>query len=91
MPVSLTVPTSFAHYADGQSQFELEGGNIAEVLANLVSKHPDLRIRVMNDSGDLYSYLPMFRNEEKLPLTGLARVPVADGDELEIITLASGG
>jgi len=91
MSVQLTIPSSLTRYADGHSKFNLSGLSVAEVLDLLIEQHPDLKIRLRDERGNLYSYLPMFRNEEKLPLSGLDKVSVQDGDSLEIITLASGG
>jgi len=45
----------------------------------------------MNDRGELYSYLPLFLNEEKLPDRGYRSRALNEGDQLEVVAIASGG
>lgn len=89
--VVVDVPSEFKRYAGGGDKFELEGANVGEVLDGLLHQHPDLRVRLMNDRGELYSYLPVFLNQNKLPDRGYRSRVVNDGDRLEVIAIASGG
>ena len=89
--VVVEVPSEFKRYAGGEDTFDLQGTTLGEVLDRLLSRCPDLRIRVMNDRDELYSYLPIFLNQEKLPDRGYRSTMVSDGDRLEVIAIASGG
>jgi hypothetical protein len=89
--VVVEVPPEFKRYAGGGNLFEQEGSNVGEVLDGLLLRHPDLKVRLMNDRGELYSYLPIFLNQDKLPERGYRSRVVNDGDRLEVIAIASGG
>ena len=89
--VKFEIPSEFKRYAGGENCFELSGSSVGEVLDQLLELCPDLRIRVMNDRGELYSYLPLFLNEEKLPDRGYRFRTLSDGDQLEVVAIASGG
>ena len=91
MPVTLELPTEFARYTDGQSVVSLNGTTIGEILDDLFSQYPDLTIRVRGTQGELYSYMPLFMNGEKVPSHNYHSIPVAADDRLEIVPLASGG
>lgn len=89
--VVVEVPSEFKRYAGGENSFELNGKTVGEVLDELLASCPELKIRLMNDRDELYSYLPIFLNQEKLPDRGYRSRGVNDGDRLEVIAIASGG
>ena len=89
--VTVEVPASFSRYAAGKHVFQLNGSSICEILDRLLQQHPDLRIRLMDDDGKLYSYLPFYLNQDKLPDQGYRSWKLAAGDRLEVIAIASGG
>lgn len=89
--VKFEVPSEFKRYAGGENCFELSGSTVGDVLDQILESCPDLRIRVMNDRGELYSYLPLFLNEEKLPDRGYRSRALNEGDQLELVAIASGG
>jgi len=89
--VTVEVPAAFARYSDGTHIFHLSGSNTGEVLDKLLQQHPDLRIRLMDADGKLYSYLPFYLNQNKLPDRSYRSRALTDGDRLEVIAIASGG
>lgn len=91
MPVKVELPAELGRYTSETSSIDLPGSTVGEVLAGLFEQFPDLKPRVVNDRGELYPYLPVFHNREKLSATGYEDRSVRDGDCLEIVALASGG
>ena len=91
MPATLELPNEFARYTDGQSVVTLNGSTLGEVLDDLLNQYPELTIRIRGPQGELYSYMPLFMNGEKVPSRNYHSIPVADDDRLEIVPLASGG
>ncbi|MFP6765794.1 MAG: MoaD/ThiS family protein [Planctomycetaceae bacterium] len=89
--VTVEVPASFSRYADGSHIFQLSGSNAGEVLDELLRQYPDLKIRLMDADGKLYSYLPFYLNQNKLPDRSYRSQTLKDGDRLEVIAIASGG
>lgn len=89
--VVVEIPSEFKRYAGGENSFRLTGASVGEVLDKLLARCPDLRIRLMDDRGELYSYLPIFLNQDKLPDRGYRSRVLGDGDRLEVVAIASGG
>ena len=91
MSVSVELPRSLARFAGGEHQFDTQARTVGAVMTELFERFPDLKIRLVNDRGEMYPYLPGFVNNEKLPLTGYSGRVLTTGDKLEFVTLASGG
>lgn len=89
--VRLEIPSGLKKYAGGETIFELDGSTVGETLDRLLTQYPNLQIRLMKDRGELYSYLPIFLNQDKLPSRGFRSRPLNDGDRLEVVAIASGG
>lgn len=89
--IRVEVPPEFQRYARGLNTFELSGATVGDVFDQLLSEFPDLQIRLMNERGELYPYLPVFLNETKLPDRGYRSRTLSDGDQLEVVAIASGG
>ena len=91
MPVTIELPEDLSRYAAGQIQLAVPGQTIGEVLAALFAQHPDLQPRLIGRRGELFPYLPLFLNGQKVASQNYSSIAVADGDRLEVIVLASGG
>lgn len=91
MSISVQLPRGLSRYAGGDYQFEMEARTVGAVMSELFDRFPDLKIRLVNDRGEMYPYLPGFVNNEKLPLTAYSGHGLKSGDTLEFVTLASGG
>lgn len=89
--ISLVIPDDLCRYANGATKFEISGENVGEVLDDLFDQFPDLKKRVVSDGGQLFPYLPVFLNGDKLPTSGYRPTPVQSGDLLEVVLIASGG
>ena len=91
MSVTIELPEDLSRYADGQTQIAVSGHTVGEVLASLFARHPDLQPRLIGRRCELFPYLPLFLNGQKLPSQSYSTIAIAEGDRLEVIVLASGG
>ena len=91
MPVELVIPLRLSQYANGQRHFQLQAGTLQELLERLCSQHPDLRVRLLGETGQLYSYFSILHNQQQFAADDAATIACRNGDQLEIMTLASGG
>lgn len=87
----ISIPEDLSRYANGETKFAVDGSNIGEVLDGLFLLHPDLQKRIVSDDGQLFSYLPVFFNGEKLATVGYRLRNVVPSDHLEVVLIASGG
>ena len=91
MAVTLLVPSVLRRYAGGAATVPVTGSNGAEAFADLFSLHPDLRERVLDDSGAVFHHLLVFKNEVEVARARMLETALADGDVLELVAAAVGG
>jgi molybdopterin converting factor small subunit len=87
----LKIPTPLRPYAGGESVLNLEGETVAEVLAEAVERHPDLKKHLFAEDGKLRPFVNLFLGEENVnQLNGLQTV-LNERDTLLIIPSIAGG
>jgi molybdopterin converting factor small subunit len=88
---TLKIPTPLRPYAGGQASIDVLGGRVADALADLTARHPDLRQHLFNDQGELRPFVNLFVNDEDVRYLAGVDTPVAEGDLLRIIPSIAGG
>jgi molybdopterin converting factor small subunit len=91
MPVDVRVPTILRSYTDGQKAVSGDGDTIAALIADLDSRHPGLRARLITDEGTLHRFVNVYVNDEDVRFLGSLEAPVADGDTVTILPAVAGG
>jgi adenylyltransferase/sulfurtransferase len=88
---SLRIPTPLRVYAGGNSEVDLQGKDVAEVMQNLVAQYPALQPHLFNAEGKLRPFVNLFLGEDNIKdLQGL-ETPLNDGDRLLLIPSIAGG
>jgi molybdopterin synthase sulfur carrier subunit len=91
MAVTVKIPTQLRTAAEGQSEAELQGSTVQEVLDGLFERFEELRPRLADDDGSLRRFVNVYLAGEDIRfLDGLA-TPVSDGAELTILPAVAGG
>jgi sulfur-carrier protein len=91
MSVVVKIPTQLRAAAGGESEAQVEGATVQEVLGRLFERHEELRVRIADDDGSLRRFVNVYLAGEDIRfLDGLA-TPVADGAELTILPAVAGG
>lgn len=91
MSVTVKIPTQLRAAADGESEAQLEGSTVREVLDSLYERYDGLSERLADESGSLRRFVNVYLSGEDIRfLDGLA-TPVADGAELTILPAVAGG
>ena len=86
------IPTPLRQFADKHDSVDLTGTTVAEVLASLTQKFPDLRKQLFNDEGKMRSFVNVYLNDDDIRyLDGKEATTVKDSDELTIIPSIAGG
>ena len=86
MPVvRLRAPLS--ELAGGNRELELEGSTVAEVLAALEQRHPDVKGWILDERGQIREHINVFVNKEY----GREDTAVRESDRLHILPAISGG
>lgn len=82
------IPTTLQSYTKGQSEVELSGKTVGELLDDLDRRYPGSRFRIVTEQETFREHVRIFVNNE---LTRDLARSLADGDEVHIISALSGG
>jgi molybdopterin synthase sulfur carrier subunit len=93
MSVKVYVPGALREHGDRDAEVVVAGapGTVADVLAALFAVHPELRDRLLGETGQLRQHVNLFVGNESVRYTGGLATAVADGAELTILPAVSGG
>jgi MoaD family protein len=91
MAVKVKIPTQLRAAAGGESDIEVEGGTVGEVLDALFDRHGELRDRLADGDGGLRRFVNVYVDGEDIRFTDGLDTPVADGREVQILPAVAGG
>ena len=70
---------------------QVDGGTLAEVLANLESTHPGFKERLFDDDGSLRKFVNVFVADDDVRYLDGVDTKVPDGETVSIIPAVAGG
>jgi len=92
MPVTVKIPAPLRPLAQNQSEVVLEAtGTVGAAMAELTTRFPALKDRLLDDKGALRRYVNVFRNEEDIRAAGGLGASLKDGDKLSVVPAIAGG
>ncbi|HMU94704.1 MAG TPA: MoaD/ThiS family protein [Anaerolineales bacterium] len=84
-------PALMKFYVDNQTEFEVQGVTVAEVLENILVRYPALKPHLYDAKGELRRHFNIFVNGVHLrELNGLA-TELQTGDKIILMASAAGG
>ncbi|MBL0346136.1 MoaD/ThiS family protein [Candidatus Villigracilis affinis] len=90
MPI-IRFPALMKFYVDNQTEFEVNGATVAEVLENILARYPALKPHLYDANGELRRHFNIFVNGVHLrELNGLA-TELQTGDKVILMASAAGG
>jgi hypothetical protein len=87
---TLVIPPPYRGPTQGRERIEVAGRTVRECLGAADALHPGLLAMIVDASGALHRFNKLFRNGDQLQGDALA-APLADGDELEVLSAIAGG
>ncbi|WP_336208333.1 MoaD/ThiS family protein [Nonomuraea sp. LPB2021202275-12-8] len=90
MAIEVRIPTILRNYTDGAKAVDAEGATLDELIANLESRHPGIKDRLV-DQGGLRRFVNVYLNDEDVRFLGGLGTPVADGDTVTVLPAVAGG
>jgi molybdopterin synthase sulfur carrier subunit len=90
MAIEVRIPTILRSYTDGAKAVEGAGASLDELIADLDSRHPGLRERIVED-GQLRRFVNVYLNDEDVRFLGGIATPVSDGDTVTVLPAVAGG
>ncbi|MDP2931368.1 MAG: MoaD family protein [Chloroflexota bacterium] len=83
-------PFLYQYIENNQRVIEVDGETVGECLSRLVALFPQLKARLFDRKGTLFTYLNIYVNGENAYPDELGQ-PVKDGDQIHILPITIGG
>ncbi len=90
MAVTVKIPTQLRAATGGESQVEVEGGNVGEALDAVFDAYGDLRERITQD-GTLRRFVNVYVSGEDIRFQQGLETELEEGDEVTILPAVAGG
>jgi molybdopterin synthase sulfur carrier subunit len=91
MSVLVKIPTQLRAAAGGDTEAQVDGSTVQEVLDDLFARHDELRARISDDDGSLRRFVNVYLAGEDIRFLDGLQTPVTDGAELTILPAVAGG
>jgi molybdopterin converting factor small subunit len=90
--MKIHIPTPLRQYADKKEVVEVQAKTVNDALAQLTSRHPDLKRHLFTGDGKLRAFVNVYLNDEDIRyLAGKENASVKESDNLSIIPSIAGG
>jgi molybdopterin synthase sulfur carrier subunit len=90
MPV-VKIPPVLRAQTGGESQVEVAGGEVGEVLRALTVAHPGTESQLFDDEGELNRYVNVYLNDEDVRVLDGLETAVGADDTIVILPAMAGG
>jgi molybdopterin synthase sulfur carrier subunit len=91
MSVTVRIPTTLRPMAGGNSQVQVEGATLTEVIDALEATHPGFRDRLLDESGAMRKFVNIFVADDDVRYLSGLDTPVPPGATVSIIPAVAGG
>ena len=93
MAIEVRIPTILRQYTEGQKAVEGSGDTLADLLADLETRHAGIQARIVDESagGELRRFVNVYLNDEDVRFLEGINTKVADGDNVTILPAVAGG
>ncbi|MFD3517267.1 MoaD/ThiS family protein [Streptomyces sp. NPDC058657] len=90
MAIEVRIPTILRTHTDGAKAVEGSGETLADLLADLESRHAGIQERIV-DKGELRRFVNVYLNDEDVRFLDGISTKLADGDSVTILPAVAGG
>lgn len=91
MNIKVIIPSALRNITKNQAEVLADGTLIRDVIENLDLQYPGFSKKLYNEQGKLNGFIALFLNDIDIRFLQDDMTPVADNDELVIISAISGG
>ncbi|MFF0448200.1 MoaD/ThiS family protein [Streptomyces sp. NPDC004609] len=93
MAIEVRIPTILRTYTDGAKAVEGSGNTLAELFADLETRHTGIRDRIVDKAnGDqLRRFVNVYLNDEDVRFLDGISTKLSDGDNVTILPAVAGG
>jgi molybdopterin synthase sulfur carrier subunit len=91
MPTKVRIPTPLRKLTNDEEVVEVTAGTVGAAIAELQSRYPGIKERLLDDGGAVRRFVNVYVNEEDIRFLENQQTPIKDGDEVSIIPAIAGG
>ena len=91
MTVKVKIPTQLRSLTDGADEVEATSGPLTDVIGELEARHPGIRERLLDESGELRRFVNVYLNDEDVRFLQGLSTEIEEGARLSIIPAVAGG
>ena len=88
---TIKIPPVLRASVGGEKEVSASGGNVGEVLRDLVSSHPATETQLFSGDGELNRYVNVDLNDEDVRVLSGLETAVGESDTLVILPAMAGG
>jgi len=88
---AIRIPTPLRNYTSGQNEVLVQGNNVSEAMADLLTQFPALRPHLYNGQDTLRPFVNLFLGEDNVKDMQGLETPLKDDDRLLLIPSIAGG
>lgn len=91
MSATVRLPGALRDAAGGETKLEATGATLAELIADIDRRHPGFAEQIVDERGELRSYVNVYIGDDDARTRGGAGAAVPDGAEVTVIPAMAGG
>ena len=91
MSIKVLIPTPLRNLTNDQDTLEAEGATVAAVFDDLETRHPGLKERLCDETGEIRRFVNVYVNQEDVRFKEGKDTPLNDSDEVSIVPAIAGG
>jgi molybdopterin synthase sulfur carrier subunit len=91
MSVSVRIPTPLRSATGGASEVSVDASTVREMVSDLERKHPGIRDRICEESGEIRRFVNVFVGDEDIRFLQGLDTPLPAGTQVSIIPAVAGG
>ena len=91
MPTQVRIPPPLRKLTNDEEVVETTADNVGAAIADLETRYPGIKERLLDDDGEVRRFVNVYVNEEDIRFLDNQATALKDGDELSIIPAIAGG
>ena len=91
MAKKVRIPTPLRKLTNNEELVEINGATIGEAIAELQTRYPGIKDRLLDETGAVRRFVNVYVNEEDIRFLQNQETALKDGDEISIIPAIAGG
>ena len=91
MSVQVLIPASLRKFCEGNDTVAVDAKDVREALSELDAKHPGIKAKLCDDSGNVRRFINIYANQEDIRFLENLDTTVLEGQEIQIVPAIAGG